>query len=204
MCQHQNSARILIAAVTVCCMCLPTALAAKPDKPGSGGGGGGNNGVTYEVGQLDTHEGSADDINEYGEVVGSCDSNLVVGDDAFPQGRAVAWLLDWDGSSLNVVTQGPVIDPTGINYSVATSVNEAGDIVGEFQVPGEWSEAFHVNAELDQVARVVGRAGSAGGRRAVVHDGVAPGSPVGTSAPEETAIAWAWAWRSAIIVPRTR
>lgn len=77
------------------------------------------------------------------------DSNVVVGDDAFPGGQAVAWLLDWDGGNLNVVTQWPVINPTGLNYSVARSVNEAGDIVGGLQVPGNYSEAFHVNSALE-------------------------------------------------------
>jgi hypothetical protein len=260
------SVRLLITLIAICCICLPTALAKKPDTPG-GGGGGGNNSVSYEVVQLDSIEGSANDINEIGEVVGSCgdqpccwqvtdgepvsvvtfplslgnsgatgggataineageicgaiyqensqsavvwpsasaepiqlspdagaldinnngivvgavgynaaawhvasdgtvvgpvllggsgaalsinDSNLVVGDDAFPGGQAVAWLLDWDGTSLSVVSQWPVIDSSGLNYSAARSVNEAGDIVGALQVPGNYPEAFYVNAALE-------------------------------------------------------
>lgn len=45
--------------------------------------------------------------------------------------------------------QWPVIDPSGLNYSAAGSVNEAGDIVGGLQVPGNYSEAFYVNAALE-------------------------------------------------------
>lgn len=276
MYHHRSSVRILITVIAACCIGVPTALAKKPDNPGGGGGGGGNgggnNGVTYEIVQLDALEGSADDINENGEVVGGSggqpyywqvtdgetvsvvgvqlslgssgatggyakavndngaicgatqtyagnaqtavvwlsaaadpielsaeagaldvnnngivvgsvgfvgstaaawhvasdgtvvgpvllggsgfaisinDSNLVVGDDAFPGGQAVAWLLDWDGTNLSVVAQWPVIDPAGLNYSAARSVNEAGDIVGELQVPGNYPEAFYVNAALE-------------------------------------------------------
>jgi hypothetical protein len=77
------------------------------------------------------------------------DSNLAVGDDAFPGGQAVSWLLDWDGTSLSVVTQWPVIDPSGLDNSAARSVNEAGDIVGELHVPGYYPEAFYVNSALE-------------------------------------------------------
>ncbi len=77
------------------------------------------------------------------------DSNLVVGSDGWPGSQAVAWLLDWDGTSLNVVTQWPVIDSSGLNWSRARSVNEAGDIVGGLQVPGNYPEAFYVNSVLE-------------------------------------------------------
>ncbi len=271
MSRHPSFVGLLITVIAACCIGLPTAEAKKPGGGGGGGGngGGGNSGVTYEVVQLDSVEGSANDINENGEVVGSSDGqpfywqvtngepvsvvgvplslgssgatggyaravndngaicgavsnadltiqasvlwqsageapialssgavamdvnnhgivvgavasnaaawhvasdgavvgplllggsgtahsindgNLVVGDDAFPGGQAVAWLLDWDGTDLSVVGQWPVIDPSGLNYSAATSVNEAGDIVGELQVPGNYPEAFYVNASLE-------------------------------------------------------
>jgi hypothetical protein len=77
------------------------------------------------------------------------DSNLVVGDDAFPGGQAVAWLLDWDGTDLNVVTQWPVIDPSGLVRSMARSVNEAGDILGELHDGANYPEAFLVNSALE-------------------------------------------------------
>jgi hypothetical protein len=77
------------------------------------------------------------------------DSNLVVGDDAFPDGQAVAWLLDWDGTDLNVVAQWPVIDPSGLVWSMAQSVNEAGDILGELHDGANYPEAFLVNSALE-------------------------------------------------------
>ena len=272
--RHRLSVRLLITVGAACCICLPTALAKKPDSTGGGNGGGGNEGggsnsVSYEIVQLDSIEGVANDINENGEVVGGgdvplywqvtdgesvsvvgaqlslgsggatggfaiaindngsiCgkinnadtnydaavlwpsadaepivlstaaagiqdvnnhgivvgsvgmsaaawhvasdgtvvgpfllgagvahsinDSNLVVGADGWYSGfQTVAWLLDWDGTNLSVVTHGPVIDPSGLNYSAATSVNEAGDIVGALQVPGNYPEAFYVNSALE-------------------------------------------------------
>ena len=270
MSYHLSSVRLLTTIIATCCICLPTALAKKPDNTGGGGGngGGGNNSVSYEVVQLDSIEGSANDINENREVVGGgdlplywqvtdgetvsvvavqlslgssgatggfayaindngaiCggiynsdfsyhaavlwqsagaepielspgagsldvnnhgivvgsvgtsaaawhvasdgtvvgpvllgsgiarsinDSNLVVGADGSGIGsHSVAWLLDWDGANLSVVTQWPVIDPSGLTYSTAGSVNEAGDIVGELQVPGNYPEAFYVDAAFE-------------------------------------------------------
>jgi hypothetical protein len=265
-----NSARSsgYVAVMTAICLCLPSAFAKKPDRPGGGDGGGGNTSLTYEVVQLEAFEASAVDINETGEVVGGgdgvplywqvtagepvsvfaeqlslgdssatrgfayaindsgaiCggvyyddirsavlwpsavadpielsagagaqdvnnhgivvgsvgtsaaawhvdsngtvvgpvllgsgiarsinDSNLVVGADGSSGdgGQAVAWLLDWDGTNLSVVTQWPVIDTSGLAWSTAISVNEAGDIVGSFQVAGNYPEAFHVDATLE-------------------------------------------------------